>query len=135
MSGTRRVPISRQATVQISPRAIALFEATEKARLRRRAASCIANEYGVCRMECAPCRAWGDAHNELHLELRARPWQWPLLPVCPYPPGSAKAKGWEPSGDELLLWQELERARRAALAEPADASTRSESSLVTPATE
>jgi hypothetical protein len=112
---TNRVPLARPANTRITARALELFALTEKARRRRRAAACVANEYGLC----APCRAWADAHNELHIELRLKPWQWPCLPINPFPPGSARAKGWEPSGPELALWQTLERARRAALAAPA----------------
>ncbi len=121
MSGTRRTPIARSRAPSIPPRAIELFKATEKASRQRQAAivNCVVNTYGFCRMECGPCRGWADAHSELHLELHLKPWEWPCLPVNPFPPGSPAARDWEPSGPELALWQTLERARRATLAAPA----------------
>ena len=137
MSGTRRTPITRRHAQQISGRALELFAATEKASRQRQAAivNCVVNMYGFCRMECGPCQAWANAHSDLHLELHLKPWQWPCLPVNPFPPGSPAARDWEPSGPELALWQTLERARRAALAGSAgapEASIRSGSTLTTP---
>jgi hypothetical protein len=124
VSGTKRTPIARAATQQISPRALALFERTEVARGQGCAATCVANEYGVCRMEgCPPCEDWGNAHSELHAELHLKPWFWPCLPLCPFPPGSAKFQGWRPSKAEWDLWQTLEKARRVAAGEPADLDT------------
>jgi hypothetical protein len=114
---TNRVPIARVGhPLQISARALELFKQTERARRRRRAAACVANEHGLCRMECGACQAWQDAHSELCIELRLKPWQFPALPICPHKPGTAASRDWEPSGPELALWQTLERARRAALA-------------------
>jgi hypothetical protein len=128
MSGTRRTPISRIGTLlQITSRALELFEATEKGRRKRRAAGCVVGVYGQCRMECGACQTWAAAHSELHSELRLRPWQWPCLPICLHPPGSEAARDWEPSGPELALWQTLERARRAALAGAPEVSIQSES--------
>jgi hypothetical protein len=124
VSGTKRTPIGRKASLQISARALQLFEQVERARRRRRAATCEIGVYGQCVMTCAPCRAWLDAHDELHQELGLRPWEYPCLPVCPFPPGSVKAKGWERSGPELELWQRLEiERRRVARGAAADAST------------
>jgi hypothetical protein len=121
MSGTKRTPIARQANLQVTPHALALFAATEKASRQRRAASCVANLYGYCSMECGACQDWANAHSELHKELGLRPWEWPCLPVCPHPPGSSAAQDWSPSGPELQFWQTLERARRAAMAVSAGA--------------
>ena len=126
MSGTKRTPIARIGTaLRISPRALELFEATERARRRRRSAACVVGVYGQCGMECPACQAWSTAHSELHTELGLRPWEFPCLPICPHLPGTPASREWEPSGPELALWQTLERARRAALAPSADASIRS----------
>lgn len=134
MSGTRRTPIARRATLKISARALELFEQLERARRQRRAASCVVGPYGYCGMECGACQDWANAHSELHRELALKPWEWPCLPVCPFPPGSSAARDWSPSGPELALWQTLERARRAAVpAGAAEASIRSGSTLSTPA--
>jgi hypothetical protein len=130
---TNRTPIARLGhPLQISPRALSLFTATERARRKRRAAACIANEYGLCRMECGACQAWQNAHSELCIELRLKPWQFPALPICPYPPGSSASRDWEPSGLELALWQTLERARRGTQAGAPDASIESGSTITTP---
>jgi hypothetical protein len=122
---TNRTPIARVGQpLQITARALELFALTEKARRKRRAATCVANEYGLCRMEgCPPCEAWQNAHTELCIELRLKPWQFPALPICPHPPGTPASRDWEPSGPELALWQTLERARRAALAASAFGQT------------
>ena len=134
MSGTRRTPIIRRGTPQISPRALKLFEQAEKARLKRRGAACAVGPYGHCSLECAACRDWSNAHNELHKELGLRPWEWPCLPINPFPPGSINSRDWQPEGEELLLWQTLEKARRAALAVSAgapEASIQSGSTITT----
>jgi hypothetical protein len=136
MSGTKRVPIARQSNLQVTPRAMELFEAAEKARSKRRGASCIVGPYGHCNMECPACQAWHDAHSQLHRGLGLRPWQWPCLPINPFPPGSINSRGWSPEGEELELWQQLERARRAAAGVGAgapSASIRTGSTLTAPA--
>jgi hypothetical protein len=46
MSRTRRVPIARQPALQISTRAVELFEAMEQADRRRNAADCIDDDSG-----------------------------------------------------------------------------------------
>ncbi len=43
---SRRVPIARQPTLQITPRAIELFEAMEQAKRRRNSADCINDHSG-----------------------------------------------------------------------------------------
>jgi hypothetical protein len=112
MSGTRRTPIPRRATLQISARAVELFEQVERARRQRRAASCVVGTYGYCRGECPACRSWYDLQDELHAELGLKPWQWPCVPINPFPPGSPPACDWRPGGDQLALWQLLDQARR-----------------------
>ena len=120
MSGTKRTPIARIGTaLQITPRALELFAATERARRRRRSAACVVGVYGQCCMECGACQDWANAHSELHEELALKPWEFPCLPICPHRPGTQASRDWEPSGPELALWQTLERARRAAPAAPA----------------
>jgi hypothetical protein len=44
MSRTKCTPIARQPTVQFSSRTIELFEALERARKQRNAATCIADD-------------------------------------------------------------------------------------------
>jgi hypothetical protein len=113
---TNRTPIQRPALTMISPRALALFAELERARRARlRAVDCTISEQGLCTTDCRACRAWSDAHNQLHVELRLQPWQWPCFPRNPYPPGSPKAREWRPSAEQKELWDLLTEARRAAV--------------------
>ena len=114
MVGTKRVPIARQANLQVTPRALELFEQVEKARRQRRAARCIVGPYGHCRGDCTPCRSWYELQDQLHVELGLKPRFWPCVPCNPFPPGSLAARDWSPEGAPLQLWQTLERGRQAA---------------------
>jgi len=98
MSGTRRTPIARQATRQVSPRAIALFEQLERARHQRHAATCVVGDSlaGYCSTDCPACRTWYDLHNQLHIELGLMPWEWLCLPRNPYPPGTSASRNGDP---------------------------------------
>ena len=109
---TNRVPIERPALTMITPRAIELFAELERAaRARRRAVDCTIAENGYCTTACRACRLWFDLHDQIHVALRLRPWQWPCLPRNPYPPGSPNARNWRP-GTEA---EELSKsARRGA---------------------
>jgi hypothetical protein len=113
MSGTKRTPIARQATLQITPRVVELFELAERARRQRKTASCVVGTYGLCRAECPACTRWYDAMAALHSELRLRPWQWPCLPLCSHPPGTPAARDWRPDSESLKLWLLLDQARSA----------------------
>jgi hypothetical protein len=114
MSGTRRTPLVRRSAVQISPRALELFVELERARrARRHAVDCTISEQGLCTTDCRACRRWWDLHDELHVELRLNPWQWPCIPRNPYPPGSPKARDWHPDTEQEELWNLLNEARRA----------------------
>jgi len=112
MSGTARTPIARRAAQpQVSPRAIELFAAMEKARRARRRAGCnVGDLSGYCRGTCSVCRQWLDLHDHLHRELRLKPWQWPCVPRNPYPPGSAAAQTWRADGEQQALWDLLHDA-------------------------
>jgi len=118
MSRTKRIPIARQPSLQISPRALQLFEQLKQAQARRRAASCIIGNSpaGYCSASCPACRTWFDLHDALHTELGLRPWQLGL-PRNPYPPGTAASRNWrpDPDGEEQALWQLLNEARRCQL--------------------
>jgi hypothetical protein len=119
MSGTRRRPLSRRPTVQITPRAVAIFSLMEQARRRRGGKGCRTNAAtGLCKTAdetCRACAQWWELHSALHAELGQRPWRWPALPLCPFPPNSAQAKAWRPDDPEALaLWQALDAAGRAA---------------------
>jgi hypothetical protein len=111
MAGTRRTPINRQAVQPlITPLALALFERARRA--RGRAEDCAIGESGLCTTRCDACRAWSDAHDALHRELGLRPWAWPCVPRCPFPPNSPEAQAWRPSADQRTLWEALDEARR-----------------------
>jgi hypothetical protein len=114
MSHTKRTPIARPSALQISPRAIELFVALERARKRRNAVSCIPGDSGsgYCSTKCKACRDWYALHGELHDELGLQPWQWLALPRSPYPPGSEQSLRWRPHPDseQSELWRQLDEA-------------------------
>src|SRR5262249_11900693 len=111
MSHTKRTPIARQPSVQISARALQLFEQLQRAHRQRRAASCIIGDSpaGYCSAACAACRRWYDLQDALHTELGLKPWQWLCLLRNPYPPGSSKFLDWRPlpDGEDQALWERL----------------------------
>jgi hypothetical protein len=112
---TNRTPIERPTLTMISPRALELFAELERARrARRRAVDCTISEQGLCTTDCRACRRWFELHDQLHVVLRLRPWQWPCIPRNPYPPGSPGARDWRPDTEQKELWDILNEARRAA---------------------
>jgi hypothetical protein len=116
MPGTKRNPIRRPTVQQISARAVELYGALRRAsRARRGAIDCTNAKSGYCTTKCRACQAWYDAHDVLHTELRLKPWEWPALPRCPFPPGSAAAREWHPGDAQRELQERLEAARRAAI--------------------
>ena len=122
MSRTRRVPIARQPALQISARAVELFEAMEQADRRRNAADCIDDDSGsgsgYCKRECVHCKAWGRLYAELDRELNLLPWQWPVIETNPFAPGSERSKRWRPNpnSEGMAQWRLLDAARKAARA-------------------
>ena len=117
MSRTKRIPIARQPSLQISPRALDLFAQLKQAQARRRGASCIMGDSpaGYCSASCAACRTWFDLDDALHTELGLKPWQQ-CLPRNPYPPGSTASRNWRPDPDSEVaaLWRLLDAAHRSA---------------------
>jgi hypothetical protein len=122
MPHTKRVPIARQPSLQITPKAIELFEAMERTGRQRNARTCVpdntypVNEY--CRFECEACRRWHDLDAELNHELRLKPWEaWSVVPYNPHRPGSAKSKAWRASFDgpaAMARWRLLDDARKTS---------------------
>jgi hypothetical protein len=114
MPGTRRTPLFRQATPQqLTPRAIKLFVELERARrARKHVDDCTVTKHGLCTGDCAACLKWDDLHDQIHRELKLRPWEWPCLPYCPYPPNSPAAMAWRPGGSQRALYEVLDEARR-----------------------
>jgi hypothetical protein len=72
MSGTRRVPLVRRPAVQITPRAIDLYAAMGKLK-------CTCPPPSPTRSPCPGCERWADLHDDLHRELGAKPWEWPVV--------------------------------------------------------
>jgi hypothetical protein len=112
MSGTARTPIARRAAQpQVTARAIEIFERLERARQSRRRRNCSVSDYsGYCEADCAACRAWFGLHDQLHRELRLKPWFWPCLPRNPYPPASDGARAWKADVEQAALWKLLHDA-------------------------
>jgi hypothetical protein len=130
---TNRTPLNRPVNAKISAYALELFEEMERARGERYLSiiRCDVNRHKKCNMTCSPCVRWADAHAKLHEELGLQPWQWPCLPFEVFEPGTAAFRNWRPSKMEYDLWWMLERARRAAAGEPADAQNESGSTSTT----
>jgi hypothetical protein len=72
MSGTRRVPLARRPTVQLTSRALDLYETMGRLR-------CTCAPPSPTREPCSGCRRWYDLHGELDEELRLPPWYWPIV--------------------------------------------------------
>jgi hypothetical protein len=66
---TTRKTIHRKPTRRITKRAVDIFDTMEEL-----AARCGCTDVV---QECDACREWWNQHNELHDELKLRPWQWP----------------------------------------------------------
>ena len=117
MPGTKRIPIARQATPQqLTPHAIELFAELERARRARQRSvmvDCTITKHGHCTGDCRLCQRWDDLHDQIHRELKLRPWQWPCLPCNPFPPNSARARAWRPGGEQQALYEVLDAARRS----------------------
>lgn len=112
-----RTPLYRPTVgVQISARALEIFATLERLRQSRRRRNCnVSALSGLCdpKNPCATCKAWSDAHAELHTELKLKPWRWPALPRNPHPPNSDAAKIWRPDGEQRALWNLLREAARS----------------------
>ena len=119
MSRTKRTPIARQPSLQVTPRAIELFEAMDRAQRRRNAADCIDDDSGsgsgYCKQACAHCEEWWRLYEGLRHELHLKPWQWPVIEYNPFAPGSERAKRWRPNphGAGVTQWRLLDAARQA----------------------
>jgi hypothetical protein len=72
MPGTRRTPIGREPTQQITRRAALLWR--DMCRLR-----CTCPKSKPVTRECANCEHSYGLHDKLHTELALRPWQWPCV--------------------------------------------------------
>jgi hypothetical protein len=118
MSHTKRVPIARQPAMQISAKAIALFDAMEQATRQRTALSCVNHDHGsgsgYCSADCAACSRWYDAMGDLHDELALAPWQWPVFSRNPYCPGTPRAKTWRMGDRSQAMWDLLDAASKQA---------------------
>jgi len=70
---TTRKPITRRPTRRITKRAVDLFDSMEALKPQCTCPSPADKSYG----ECDACKKWWEQHNELHDELKLRPWEWP----------------------------------------------------------
>jgi hypothetical protein len=106
MGTSKRTPIHRSLVMQITPRAVAIYE--QMCRIR---CTCLPREYGAPYVQpCVNCGRWWRLHNELHRELKLRPWHWPTIPSI--------SGGSRPGAEELEgeLRQAAALERRAARA-------------------
>jgi hypothetical protein len=106
MSGTRRVPLARHPTVQITAEAVELFEAMSKLK-------CSCAPPSPTRSPCPGCAKWYDLHEQLHTALGCELWQWPCIARQ-----SPKRAGSTCMNDEIaarmVMLKEAAKARRTA---------------------
>jgi hypothetical protein len=117
MPGTRRTPISRQRTPQVTPTAVKIFEA-----MRRCVCTCDPDDRFD---ECPGCKRWWDLHHHLSHELGCKPWEFPCIEEPrgrnPEPTSTYNHELWQPDLAAQERWRALEdgaremrRAERAA---------------------
>jgi len=110
MSGTRRTPLARRPTTQVTERAVELF--VEMAKLR---CSCPSPKR-VTQGPCLGCAAWYDLHADLHDELKLKPWQWPC--AARESPKHAGSTCWNYEiAARMALLKDAAKARRTASSE------------------
>jgi hypothetical protein len=68
MAGTKRTPINRPPTGGITREAVVLFDAMRRC-------NCVCQKRDL--RECNGCRRWWELHDQLHAELKLKPWDWP----------------------------------------------------------
>jgi hypothetical protein len=131
MSRTKRVPIKHATRLQVSLRAIELFEAMEQATRQRNALSCNNDDSGsgsgYCRADCDACNRWYDAMGDLHDELGLKPWQWPVIARNPFCPGTARSQAWCMDAESQALWELLNAASKQARRNASPGATHADS--------
>jgi hypothetical protein len=131
MSRTKRVPIGRPTRLQVSAKAIELFEAMEQTTRQRNAASCHDDDSGSgsghCRADCDACSRWYDAMGDLHDELGLKPWQWPVYARNPFCPGTARARAWRMDAGSQAMWELLNAASKQARRNASPGATHADS--------
>jgi hypothetical protein len=110
--GTKRTPVNRPARVQVTPRAVALWEAMQRV-------ECTCEPRNWARYweheRCDGCEERSRLRCAIHAELRLKPYeravQDPDMPN-PWPAGSHRHAGWAPDPDAVARWRALKAASR-----------------------
>jgi hypothetical protein len=110
MSGTKRIPIYRQARPRLTAKAIELFRQMKPLHRLCTCAPPPPNQLWK-KADCPACCQWYDLQAEWHTELGGKPWNWPII----------RQTLAECEGGQRELWQELEAASKAARASLAGA--------------
>jgi hypothetical protein len=123
---TNRTPIQRPALTMITPRAVELYESMGALRC-----TCLPPPRPPTRGPCPGCAKWYDLHDQLHRELAARPWEWPI--VARRSPKRAGSTAWnETIAGTMAQLDEAVRRRRAAAAALPSAGTEQEDTNAEP---
>jgi hypothetical protein len=115
---TKRLPTPRTVTLQITAKAVLLFEQMRKLETK---CTCAPRDWDGKYWEhqqCAACEQWWQLQGGLHDELRCKLWHWPCIQrpdaVSPYPRGCAADLAWKPNLRGQSLWKALANASREA---------------------
>lgn len=102
---TKRTPIGRPPKRRITAKAVELFRQMEETECSCERINWNGDYWDHER--CAGCERWSQLHGELHRELRAAPWQWPVYE------GPDVECNYTPQPEAVKLYGELKRAAAA----------------------
>jgi hypothetical protein len=111
---TKRTPIDRPPRIEITARAVALWE-----QIQVLECTCAPRSWGANYWNdelCDGCAERNRLRRAIHAELRLKPWEIPAVMAPdtpnPFPAGSPRAKNWRPDQDAVARWEALAEASR-----------------------
>jgi hypothetical protein len=110
---TTRTPIDRPGRVQVTPRAVALWEQMQQVEC-----TCTPRDWSRYweHQRCDGCEEQNRLRRAIHVELRLPPWEIPaVMPPDapnPWPPGSRRHAEWRPNADAVARWEILATASK-----------------------
>ena len=110
---TKRVPIDRPVRMEITPRAVRLWE-----QMQRLECTCAPRDWDGAYWGhelCAGCEKRGQLKGGLHRELQLRPWEDAVSDpdaLNPYPVGTYAHEHFERDRDAEARWRTLEAASK-----------------------
>ena len=111
---TKRTPIDRPPRMEITPRAVELWE-----QMQGLVCTCKPRDWGGAYWEhelCPGCQERTLFRRAIGQELRLPPWDIPYIidpdAPNPWPAGSLRHARWRPDPDAVARWKALEAASR-----------------------